>query len=129
MPGIEASNHGRVKRDGKLTGEWAIGGQRRHRLVARVWLGLKPKQYVKFRRGRSCRVSNLYVCSSAESHTRQSARGEAANNAILTEAAVRSILGLRGRMLQREIATQFKVSRQTVSDIFNGRSWRHVKRT
>ena len=129
MRGIEASDHGRIRRNGKLTAERSIRGQKRHRIVARAWLGLRArdKRYVKFRRGRSCRVSNLYVCSSAQSHKRQTARGEAAATAILTEAAVRSILALRGRMIQREIARRFRVSRQTVSDIWCGRSWRHLQ--
>jgi len=128
MIGIEASNHGRIRRDGKLTAASIIRRQRRHRIIARAWLGLKPGQYVKFRRGRSCRVSNLYVCSSAQSHQRTTARGEAAAGAILTEDAVRTILALRGKLLQREIARRFRVSRQTISDIWCRRSWRHVRK-
>jgi hypothetical protein len=128
MRGIEASDYGRIRRNGTLTDEWAIRGQRRHRIVARAWLGLKPGQYVKFRRGRSCRPSNLYVCSSAQSHKRRTARGEKAGTAKLTECQVREILALRGRMIQREIARRFRISRQTISDIWCGRSWRHVRR-
>jgi len=128
MRGVEASDHGRIRRNGKLTAAGILNRQRRHRIVARAWLGLKPSQYVKFRRGRSCRVSNLYVCSSAQSHKRQTARGEAAGTAKLSEDAVRTILALRGRMIQREIARRFRVSRQTVSDIWCRRSWRHLRR-
>jgi hypothetical protein len=128
MLGVEASDHGRIKRDGKLhRGNWLnCYRQRRHRIIALAWLGLKPGQYVKFRRGRSCRVSNLYVCSSAQSHKRQQAYGEAAGGAVLTEHAVREIIALRDRMIQREIAALFGVCRGTISDIFRGRSWRHV---
>jgi hypothetical protein len=130
MRGIEASDHGHIKRNGRLSDEWMLRGQRRHRIVARAWLGLRPrdKRYVKFRRGRSCRVSNLYVCSSAASHKRRQAHGEAAGGAVLTEAAVRQIRALRDRMIQREIAAQFGVCRGTISDIFRGRSWRHLTR-
>lgn len=127
MQGITASNLGRIRRDGKLTDDWAIRGQRRHRIVARAWLSLKPGQYVKFRRGRSCRVSNLYVCSSAESHKRSTARGENAGTAKLTGDDVRSILALRGVLIQREVAARYWVSRQTISDIWCGRSWRHLR--
>jgi len=129
MIGIEASNHGRIRRDGKLTAASIIRRQRRHRIIARAWLGLKPGQYVKFRRGRSCRVSNLYVCSSAQSHQRQTARGENAGTAKLAEDDVRQIRALRGKLLQREIARRFYISRQTVSDIWCRRSWRHLRRT
>lgn len=128
MRGIEASDHGRIRRGGKLTAAEIIGRQRRHRIVARAWLGLKTGQYVKFRRGRSCRVSNLYVCSSAESHRRNTARGENAGTAKLTEDDVRSILALRGVLIQREVAARYWISRQTVSDIWCGRSWRHLRR-
>jgi hypothetical protein len=128
MRGIEASNYGRIRRNGKLTTAGILNRQRRHRIVARAWLGMKPGQYVKFRRGRSCRVSNLYVCSSAQSHQRSTARGEAAGTAKLSERDVREILSLRGRMLQREIARHYGIVRQTVSDIWRGRSWRHLRR-
>lgn len=128
MRGIEASNLGRIRRNGKLTAAGIINRQRRHRIVARAWLGLKPGQYVKFRRGRSCRVSNLYVCSSAESHKRNTARGEDAGTAKLTEDDVRSILALRGVLLQREVAERYWITRQTVSDIWRAKSWRHLRR-
>jgi hypothetical protein len=127
MPGIEASDHGRIRRNGKLTAAGIINRQRRHRIIALAWLGLRPGQYVKFRRGRGCRLSNLYLCSSAQSHKRQTARGEAAGTAKLSKDAVRSILALRGRMIQREIARRFGVSRQTVSDIWCRKSWRHLR--
>jgi hypothetical protein len=128
MPGVEASDRGRIRRNGKLTAAGIINRQRRHRIIARAWLGLRPRQYVKFRRGRSCRLSNLYLCSSAQSHKRQTARGEAAGTAKLTEDAVLEILALRGRMIQREVARRFGISRQTVSDIWCRKSWRHVRR-
>ena len=128
MRGVEASDHGRIRRNGKLTAAGILNRQRRHRIVARAWLGLKPGQYVKFRRGRSCRVSNLYLCSSAQSHQRKTARGENAGTAKLTEDDVRSILALRGVLLQREVAARYWISRQTVSDIWCRRSWRHLRR-
>ena len=130
MRGVEASDHGRIRRDGRLTSERTIHGQRRHRIIARAWLGLRKgdKRYVKFRRGRSCRVSNLYLCSSAQSHKRNTARGENAGTAKLTEDDVRSILALRGVLIQREVAARYWISRQTVSDIWCGRSWRHLRR-
>jgi hypothetical protein len=78
--------------------------------------------------GQSCQVSNLYLCSSAQSHQRSTARGKAAGTAKLTEDDVRSILALRGVLIQREVAARYWISRQTVSDIWCGRSWRHLRR-
>ena len=127
MRGVEASDHGRIRRNSRLANVSTIRGLKRHRIVARAWLGLqvKDKRYVKFRRGHSCRVSNLYLCSSAQSHKRNTARGENAGTAKLTEDDVRSILALRGVLIQREVAARYWISRQTVSDIWCRRSWRH----
>jgi hypothetical protein len=131
MHGVEASDHGRIRRDGMLTSAKQVLRVYRHRIVAAAWLSLNAadrRYVVKFRRGTSCRLSNLYVCSHAASHERRPARGEACGAAILTENAVREILSLRGRVMQKEIARQFNISRQSVSDIWHGRTWRHVKR-
>jgi len=131
MRGIEASDHGRIRRNGKLTAAKRINEQYRHRIIARAWLGLRTSgncYVVKFRRGRSCRISNLYICTSAESHQRRPARGEAQGHAILSESAVREILALRGKLLQKEIARRYGISRQAISDIWYGRTWRHLRR-
>jgi hypothetical protein len=37
---------------------------------------------------------------------------------------VRSNLALRGVVIQRKVAASYWISRQTVSDIWRGRSWR-----
>lgn len=55
------------------------------------------------------------------------ARGERHGLAVLTRRRVRAIrrrLGLGER--QRDIARRFRISSETVSDIHNGRTWRHV---
>lgn len=50
-------------------------------------------------------------------------RGERNSVAKLTEADVRKILSLKGSAPQREIAIQFRVTQQTVSDICRGKRW------
>jgi hypothetical protein len=57
----------------------------------------------------------------------RSARGERSGKARLTEAEVREIWRRRmaGERAQ-EIAYEFGISRQNVSDIFSARSWKHL---
>ncbi|TGU44616.1 XRE family transcriptional regulator [Mesorhizobium sp. M2D.F.Ca.ET.145.01.1.1] len=50
-------------------------------------------------------------------------RGERSHHAKLTEAEVRQIRNLRGKMLQREIGDLFGVTQQTIGDIMTGRRW------
>lgn len=54
-------------------------------------------------------------------------KGEAHHKTKLTEADVRSIRQLRGRMLHREIAAMFGVTRMSITDILAFRSWKWVK--
>lgn len=54
------------------------------------------------------------------------ARGERNGHAKLTEENVRFILAMRGKMMQKELAAMFGVSRITVCDVQRGRRWRHV---
>jgi hypothetical protein len=50
-------------------------------------------------------------------------RGERCGWAKLTAAQVHKIRALKGTMLQREIADQFSVSRQTINEIHTGKKW------
>lgn len=52
--------------------------------------------------------------------------GEKAPGAKLTEEQVREIISLKGKLLQREIAEKFGVTRHNVSLIQNGKRWCHV---
>jgi hypothetical protein len=56
-------------------------------------------------------------------------RGEAHKLAKLSEADVRQILALKGKMLQREIGQMFGVRANTVSVIQSGRKWAHLQKT
>lgn len=51
-------------------------------------------------------------------------RGEQCANAKLTEAEAREIRGLRGVLLQRELADQYGVSVPTICSVQTGASWR-----
>lgn len=54
-------------------------------------------------------------------------RGDNAPFAKLTLADVRRIRSLRGVRLQSELASEFSVTKQTISDIQTGRTWSHVQ--
>lgn len=54
------------------------------------------------------------------------ARGERSGQAKLTEAEVKDILSLRGRLSMQEIGEMFGVSRHTVGRIHCGKRWRHI---
>lgn len=54
-------------------------------------------------------------------------RGERQGSSRFTEAQIREIHALRGKMFQRDIAIKFGTSRQYIVAIHNGRSWGHVK--
>ncbi len=53
-------------------------------------------------------------------------RGSRQNGAKLTEDHVREIRGLKGKMLQREIAVQFGISQRNISNIHAGKIWAHL---
>lgn len=52
--------------------------------------------------------------------------GERQNGAKLTEADVRKIRALRGRVPQRQLAVTFGVARETISQIQLGKKWREL---
>lgn len=52
-----------------------------------------------------------------------STRGEKHNMVKLTEAQVREIISLKGKEVQRDIASRFGVSRAAISCIHRGKSW------
>lgn len=62
---------------------------------------------------------------------RRDQRGESNTQSVLTEDNVRMIRRVVSyrEMAQREIAQHFGVSQQCISDITNGRRWRHVSNT
>lgn len=54
-------------------------------------------------------------------------RGESVHHAKLTEAQAKEIKGLKGTLKVDDAAELFKVSRWTIYDIWNGRSWGWLK--
>lgn len=53
-------------------------------------------------------------------------RGSRNGQALLDESKVREIMALAATQSRATIAARFGVSKETVRDILNGRSWRHV---
>jgi uncharacterized protein YjcR len=47
--------------------------------------------------------------------------------ARLTEQEVREIWGLRGKMIQREIAKKYGVCPDHIKNIYSGKRWPHLK--
>ena len=114
----------RLYRDG---GEWKQ--LRASRLVCEAFHGLPPDGYeVRHLNGRRAddRANNLAWGTSAENsadtfvHGTQPL-GENHHNAVLTDAQIAEIRGLKGKMLQREIAERFGTTQAYVSDILSGR--------
>lgn len=52
--------------------------------------------------------------------------GERNPNAELTDEDVREIRSLKGKMFQRDIAAKYGVSQPVISDILNGKMWKHL---
>jgi hypothetical protein len=105
-----------------------------HTLVAYAFLGPRPTgMEINHRDGvkTNAAVSNLEYLTKAE-HTwqnivlGQTSPGERNGNAKLTEAQVRLIRSLRGKVRQVDIAADFGVSQLLISKIQRGESWKHV---
>lgn len=57
----------------------------------------------------------------------RAARGERCRKAVLTESAVRRIQQLlKSGASRREIAAEYGVTRETIGNVANGKTWRHV---
>ncbi len=56
------------------------------------------------------------------------AKGEQAGQAKLTEAQVREIYNLKGKISGHKLGKQFDVTGQAVYKIWRGLSWRHIPR-
>jgi hypothetical protein len=63
MPRIEASDFGRIRRDGKLTAAKQVLRQYRQRIIALAWIGPARGRWVRRRRGGSDRPDNLYYAT------------------------------------------------------------------
>lgn len=55
------------------------------------------------------------------------ARGEQAGNSKLNEINISFIKGLKGFATTRNLAQCFNVSKTTISDIWKGTTWNHIK--
>ena len=109
-----------------------------HRLVATAFIpNPKRKRTVNHLNGIKTdnRVENLEWATHSENHLHayrvlgnpgRGPRGERAHLAVLSWEKVRSIRGeyACGQVTQRELAAKYAVSRRTVRDVLNGRTWR-----
>lgn len=101
-----------------------------HLLVARAFLGRAGGRVVRHRDGKPSNptLTNLEYGSQSENSKDKlrhgtDARGDKNASALLNEREVRKILQLKGRKTQLQIADQFGISRQAVSDIHRGITW------
>jgi hypothetical protein len=107
-----------------------------HRLVATYFLeNPLNKKFVNHIDGNKSNnnLSNLEWCTNSENmiHAdkiglRKMPKGHKNSMAKLTESQVREIKFNRIGLYQTEIAKEFKIARQTVSKILNGKSWNHI---
>lgn len=101
-----------------------------HLLVARAFLGRAGGRVVRHKDGDPSNpaLANLEYGSQGENSMDKlrhgtDARGGKNASALLNEREVRKILRLKGSKTQLEIADQFGISRQAVSDIHRGVTW------
>lgn len=100
-------------------------------LVAAAFLGARPSgQEVRHLNGHATddRAVNLAYGTRKENAADREAhgtalRGETHPSSVLTKAEVDRIRGLRGRVSQRRIASQFGVSQQHVSNLQTKKRW------
>lgn len=109
-----------------------------HRAVARAFLGPAPSgMQINHKNGDKDdnRVENLEYVSCRENirhcwdtglHGIEHCRGEASNQAKLTEDAVRFIRGAGQQISCGQLAAMFGVSPQTIWLVANRRTWKHV---
>ncbi len=156
FPDYQVSNHGRVKnkKTDKILKPYPTRGYLRiglydetgrkcklvHRLVAEAFIP-NPKNKPAVNHINGCKtdnnVTNLEWSTASENlyHAHNNGlrpkldnQGEKNGFAKLTEAQVIHIKQLLadGKLTQKAIASHFNVSRETISNIKNGRRWSHV---
>jgi len=101
-----------------------------HLLVARAFLGRAGGRVVRHRDGKPSNpaLTNLEYGTQGENSADKlrhgtDARGSKNASALLNEREVQEILRLKGQKTQGDIADQFGISRQAVSDIHRGVTW------
>lgn len=123
---------------GRLVFNVSVNGKRHqlkiHRAVALTFLGPNPPgMEVAHLDGdqENNRLKNLIYATPTENNGHKVAhgtqpRGSDMVGAKLTEDAVAWIKRNRGSVTQRAMAKQFGVSEMAISQIFTGRTWKHV---
>jgi len=104
-----------------------------HILVARTFLGPARGRLVLHKNGKTTdpRLANLrygtYLANHRDKYKHGThGKGEKNSRAILSKRQARDIYRLRGKMTQQKVAEKFGVSRQAVSDIQRGVTWKEV---
>ena len=117
-----------VVRDGYLMVHFSKNGYRKsfqvHRLVLKTFVGESPLEcnHKDFNRQNN-RLDNLeYV-----THHSNAARGKRCRNTILDEADINLIRELAKRFTHKIVANLFKVKRETISQIIQGRNWKYIE--
>lgn len=130
----------KVERNGYLRLMLVKQGERKshsvHRLVAAAFLGACPDAHsVNHKSGDKTdnRPVNLEYVTVAENNRHAfrtglnlARRGEAKPSAKLTEATVREMRQLFGKIRTSDLAKRFGVTPSSVCDIKHGRTWQHV---
>jgi Mor family transcriptional regulator len=110
-----------------------VNGKRilEHRLVMEQHLGrkLKPTEVVHHinHNGLDNRIGNLQLISSNSEHIKLHTVGELNPRAKLTEIQVLEIKNSKGQIKVTGVAKEYNVSYQTISDIWNNKTWTHIK--
>lgn len=79
------------------------------------------------------KLDNLYLGTSKDNakdafKNKKRASGENCSWGKLKERDVLEILSLKGKMKNIDIANVFGVNKCTITDIFKGRTWKHINR-
>lgn len=99
-----------------------------HRLVYRIFVGEIPEgMFICHKDGnpKNNSVGNLYAGTQSE-NMQDMVKHDRCYLSKLNEAQVREILNLKGKMLVKDIAYLYGVNRHSITNIFRGKSWRHI---
>lgn len=106
-----------------------------HRLVAEMFV-LDPlsKPHVNHKDGNKLNnnVDNLEWVTCSENHKHafklnlRDNKGDKASSRKLTSSDIREIRGLKGKVLQKEIAKKYNITQSNISKIFSGVSWGYL---
>lgn len=101
-----------------------------HRLVYEVFNGHIPIDlFICHKDGNSLnnKLLNLYAGTQSD-NMRDTVKHGKSNVAKLTEKQVLEILELKDKMLVKDVAFLYGVNRHSITNIYQGKSWKHLTR-